>query len=182
MSGLDKAHWLPGEDLAYLASRSHPPVRPVPVRAEYSVTCCDRCSATLAVPVGGIGDWCQGNYAGTVNGEPAFPVGYCPKCRKIVDKEEQARPVVPGMQCVHRAYQSGPFSYLYVVTAESRDYTVTLDGTEYPVAVPPLVHVGVLGLGGTSAERQDEILARWWPPEMRGQRAFPRPYLMMKGM
>jgi hypothetical protein len=124
---------------------------PPPRLPVLDLCCCHRCSRDLVYQPGILQQL-------RARGVPT----YCPRCQKIVDAEQAARPVVPRMRCVHVDYQAGPFSDLFVKA---------VDGDR--------VTVGVLGLGTGVLPA---YLTRWWPPIMHGRLTFSRGELLMKGI
>jgi hypothetical protein len=89
----------------------------------------------------------------------------CKTCQDKERKREAAVTVQPNTRCAHRSYPGGPYSELFVVSADGDQVTV-----------------GVLGLGTYTDERQDEVTARFWPTIMQGRRVFCRYDLLMKGL
>jgi hypothetical protein len=135
---------------------------------------CAGCNGTLLL------DERQNNQARSADGTGAYLL--CRACQETADAEEARKPVVPHARCVHRLYQSGPFSDLFIVKVESADYTVTLADGEHLVRRPARITVGVLGLGGVEPERAREILGRCWPAGVwRDGLVYSRAELVMKG-
>lgn len=119
--------------------------------------CCARCSGDLHL------DPSQVDHLGM------SPEVYCRKCQAILDAEQAAAMVAPGVRCVHRCYASGPFSQLVVKSVEGDQVTVFLLGWPDPDDPAELI-------------RRETMLARWWPGVMRGRREFARSELLMKGI
>jgi hypothetical protein len=90
----------------------------------------------------------------------------CATCQAREDAREAGVPVQVGTRCVHKLRPGGVFSDL-VVTA--------VDGDRITVAV--------VGLGGESDERKNEILRRCWPEFLcNSDLVFLRSELRMKGL